>query len=158
MLMRGMLAVLMVAAAAAGAGCATSGLLIDAELARTNTHTVLAFEQTVFNKHQVKEGFERYVGPTLRQHDLLLPDDKDGAIRALSELLRDVYPASRMIVERTVAQGDLVAVQVLWDQKPGVSRGVSRVDIYRLQSGKIVEHWGVTQQLPGKPSNDDSSL
>ena len=62
-----------VGAAAAVTGCATSGLLIDAELARTNTHTVLAFEETVFNKHRVRDGFDRYVGAQFRQHSAMLP-------------------------------------------------------------------------------------
>lgn len=156
MFTRSLLGALMVGAAALTAGCATSRLLIDAEVARTNTHTVLAFEETVFNKHQVKEGFRRYVGPGFRQHNPLLSDDKDAAISALNELLTNVYPASRMVVERTVAQGDLVCAQVLWEQAPGNSRGVAMVDIYRLDNGKIVEHWSVVQQLPEHATNDNS--
>jgi hypothetical protein len=84
MFTRSMLAALMVGVAATTTGCATSRALIDAEVARTNTHTVLAFEETVFNKHQVKEGFERYVGPNCRQHSAMLPDDKVAAIKVLS--------------------------------------------------------------------------
>jgi len=57
-------------------------------------------------------------------------------------------------VERTVAQGDLVAVQVFWDQKPGQTRGVAMVDIYRLVDGKIVEHWDVAQPLPDTSISD----
>ena len=155
MFTRSLLAALMVGVAASTAGCATSRFLIDAEVARTNTHTVLAFEETVYNKHQVKEGFERYVGPGFRQHSGRLPDDREAAIGVLSQLLTSEYPASRMVVERTVAQGDLVAAQVLWDQKPGETRGVAMVDIYRLQNGKIVEHWDVAQNSPDKAPDDN---
>ena len=158
MFMRSLLGALMVGAAATTTGCATSRFLIDAELARTNTHTVLAFEETVFNKHQVKEGFERYVGPSFKQHSPTLPDDKDAAIKALSYLLTNVFPDSRIVVERTVAQGDLVAVQVFWNQRPGQSRGVAMVDIYRLENGKIVEHWSVAQDVPEKAAHNSSML
>src|ERR1700675_3647820 len=103
MFTRSMLAALMVGVAATTTGCATSRALIDAEVARTNTHTVLAFEETVFNKHQVKEGFGRYVGSTFKQHNPMLPDGKDAAIMALSNVLTNVYPGSRKIVKRTVA-------------------------------------------------------
>jgi predicted SnoaL-like aldol condensation-catalyzing enzyme len=147
MLMRTVLAAFMVGTATLAAGCATSGLLIDAEVARTNTHTVLAFEETVFNKHRVRDGFDRYVSAQFRQHGAALPDDRDAAITALSRLVTNEYPASRKIVERTVAQGDLVAVQALWDQRPGETRGVATVDIFRLADGKIVEHWDVAQNL-----------
>jgi predicted SnoaL-like aldol condensation-catalyzing enzyme len=145
MFMRGVLVALMVGVVLGTTGCATSRFLIDAEVARTNTHTVLAFEETVFNKHQVKEGFERYVGPGFKQHNGMLPNDSSAAIKLLSHLLADEYPASRIVVERTVAQGDLVAAQVFWDQKRGETHGVERVDIYRLDNARIVEHWEVAQ-------------
>jgi predicted SnoaL-like aldol condensation-catalyzing enzyme len=142
------------AVAAAAGGCATPRFLIDAETVRTNTHTVLAFEETVFNKHHVREGFERYVGLDFRQHSATLPEDRDATINVLSHLLGSEYPASRLTVERTVAQGDLVAVQVLWKQKPGDAGGVARVDIFRLQDSRIVEHWDVAQQFASKPAGD----
>ena len=154
MVTRTVLAALVVGAAAVATGCATSGLLIDAEEARTNTHTVLAFEETVFNKHRVRDGFDRYVGAQFTQHSAMLPDDRDATITALSHLLTSEYPASRKIVERTVAQGDLVAVQVFWDQKPGETRGVAMVDIFRLAGGKIVEHWNVAQNLADRNISD----
>jgi predicted SnoaL-like aldol condensation-catalyzing enzyme len=153
--MRSVFAALMVGAAATMSGCATSRSLIEAEVARTNTHTVLAFEETVFNKHQVKGGFERYVEPDFKQHGSMLPDDRQAAIEALNHLLTTVFPASRIVVERTVAQGDLVAAQVFWDQKPGETRGVAMVDIYRLQNAKIVEHWQVAQHLTDSAANDN---
>jgi len=158
MLTRSLFAALMAGAAAITTGCATSKLLIDAELVRTNTHTVLAFEETVYNKHHVKEGFDRYVGPNFRQHDSTLPDDRNAAITALSNLLTNLYPASRIVVERTVSQGDLVAAQVFWDQKPGESRGVTMIEIYRLENGKIVEHWGLAQPAAGKPAADSTVM
>jgi predicted SnoaL-like aldol condensation-catalyzing enzyme len=156
-LMRSWLAALMAGAAAVTAGCTTSRFLIDAELARTNTHTVLAFEETVYNKHHVKEGFDRYVGPNFKQHNPTLPDDRDAAITALTNLITNVYPGSRIVVERTVAQGDLVAAQLFWDQKPGAGGGVSMLEIYRLENGKIVEHWGVAQPLADKPASDSGT-
>jgi predicted SnoaL-like aldol condensation-catalyzing enzyme len=152
--MRSVLAALTIGTAAITMGCTTPRPLIDTELVRTNTHTVLAFEATVYTKHHVKEGFHRYVGPSFKQHDLQLPDDKDAAITALSNLLANEFPHSRMVVERTVAQGDLVAVQVFWDQKHGESPGVDMVDIYRLENGKIVEHWDVAQDARGNAADD----
>ena len=81
---------------------------------------------------------------------------EDAAIKALSYLLTNVFPSSRLVVKRTVAQGDLVAAQVFWDQKPGETRGVAMVDIYRLVNGKIVEHWDVAQDVPEKTANDNT--
>ena len=66
MLKPGLLSLWCLGAALTAAGCAVPGAVIRAEVAHTNTQTVLAFEETVFNKHQVKEGFERYVGPSYK--------------------------------------------------------------------------------------------
>ena len=154
------IAALMVGVAAASSGCTTSKLLIDAELVRTNTHTVLAFEETVFNKHHVRDGFDRYVGPGFMQHSATLPDERDATIALLTRMLTSEYPASRLTVERTVAQGDLVAVQALWRPRPAEAHSVARVDIYRLLGGRIVEHWDVTQgdaQAPPQGAPDKSA-
>jgi predicted SnoaL-like aldol condensation-catalyzing enzyme len=59
-----------------------------------------------------------------------------------------------VVVERTIAQGDLVAAQIIWDQKPGETRGVAKVDIYRLENGRIVEHWDVAQNVPANAAKD----
>ena len=56
-----------------GLGCSTPRLLIEAENARTNTHVVLAFEEVVFNKHRVADGFRLYVSEPYKEHDPVLP-------------------------------------------------------------------------------------
>lgn len=147
---------LLVATAASLSGCAASNALLEAEESRTNTQTVLAFEETVFNKHRVREGFTRYVGSGFVQHDPQFEDGREGTIKVLSDLLTNVYPNSRVVIKRTVSQRNLVAVQLLWDQKPGESRGVAVVDIFRLDNGKILEHWQVAQPVPEAAANDNT--
>ena len=144
--------------AALNSGCSTPRFVIEAENARTNTHIVLAFEETVYNRHRVREGFNRYVSSDYKEHDASLPADLDAATKALSNELTNVLPKSRVLVKRTVAQGDLVAVHALWDQKPGETPGVARVDIYRVANSKIVEHWKVEQPVPDSPSGANNVL
>jgi predicted SnoaL-like aldol condensation-catalyzing enzyme len=144
---------LMIVAAALSSACSTPRFLIEAENARTNTHIVLAFEETVFNKHHVHEGFNRYVAADYKEHDPALPESADAAERALNDQLSSALPDSRVIVKRTVAQHDLVAVHALWEHKPGVSSGAMRVDIYRLVNTRIVEHWVVQQPLTDSAGN-----
>jgi predicted SnoaL-like aldol condensation-catalyzing enzyme len=52
---------------------------------------------------------------------------------------------SHLIVQRSVAQHDLVAIHALWDRHTGEGAEVARVDIYRLVNARIVEHWSVQQ-------------
>jgi len=36
------------------------------------------------------------------------------------------------------------------------SGGEAVVDIFRLEHGKIVEHWDVVEEVPGESANDNS--
>lgn len=141
----------MSALAVAVTGCASSTAVLRQEQAKTNTQSVLAFEETIYNKHQVEEGFAHYVGQMYREHDARLGEGRDSALRALTKLVKS-YPDSRATVERTIAQRNLVAVQLIWSAQLPSVRAVSRVDIYRLEEGRIIEHWAVAQEpLPPTP-------
>ena len=137
--------VLVSAVLAVASGCAASTAALRYEEAKNNTQTVLAFEETVYNKHQVPEGFAHYVGAGYREHAARLGEGREGAIRALSQLVHS-YPGSRVTVQRTIAQGNLVAVHLIWNAQLPPDQGVARVDIYRLEDGRIVEHWDVAQE------------
>lgn len=137
-------------------GCATPRFLIEAENARTNTHIVLAFEETVFNKHRVQEGFSRYVAVEYKEHGSSLTQGADAAAKALNNELTNAFPDSRLSVKRTVAQGDLVAVHAYWDRMSADKPAIARVDIYRLVDARIVEHWKIEQPLIMGPQSADA--
>jgi predicted SnoaL-like aldol condensation-catalyzing enzyme len=50
------------------------------------------------------------------------------------------------------ADGDYVILHVHAVREPG-TRGNAIVDIFRLEDGKIVEHWDVVQPIPEKAAN-----
>jgi predicted SnoaL-like aldol condensation-catalyzing enzyme len=140
------------------ASCASNGAL-RAMRAQQNTAVVLAFLDTVFNKHEVEQAFRLYVGGSYQQHNPNVPDGVYGAVRALTKYTHELYPELRQEVKRTVAQGDLVAVHSRYvptsaDRDRG--SGQAAVDIFRVEHGKIVEHWDVLQDIPEKSANDNS--
>jgi predicted SnoaL-like aldol condensation-catalyzing enzyme len=49
-------------------------------------------------------------------------------------------------VKRIVADGDLVVVHTHARRDPA-DTGPAIVDIFRVDAGKLVEHWGVTQEV-----------
>lgn len=145
--------------ACTASACASTGPTARALRAQQNTAVVLAFLDTAFNKHEVEQAFKLYVGPYYRQHNPHVADGVDGAITSLTHLTHELYPELRHDVKRTVAQGDLVAVHSRYTHSAADragNGGVAVVDIFRLEHGKIVEHWDVVEDVPSESANDNS--
>src|SRR5450432_2125290 len=130
------------------AACTTTGAVFRAGVTQQNTAVVLAFLDTVFNKHEVEQAFKLYVAPQYHQHNPMVADGNEGPMQALTHYTHELYPELRQEVKRTVAQGDLVAVHSRFfkhaaDRNSG--QGQVAVNIFRLEHGKIVEQWDVVQ-------------
>lgn len=116
-----------------------------------NTVVVRAFLDMVFNQHNVAKAFADYVGPTYTQHNPYVPDGIAGGLKGLGGLVAK-NPQTHIYIKRTIAEGDLVVDHNLTTSNPG-DRGTAIVDIFRLENGKIVEHWDVLQAVPAQSAN-----
>jgi predicted SnoaL-like aldol condensation-catalyzing enzyme len=63
------------------------------------------------------------------------------------------FPQLSLDIKRTVAEGDLVVTHSLIKTSPE-DRGTAAADFFRLEDGKIVEHWDVLQPVPESAAND----
>ena len=141
------------------AACASSGAVPRAVRAQQNTAVVLAFLDTVYNKHEIAQAFKLYVSPHYQQHRAGTPDGNDAAIQALMRMTHEQYPELRQDVKRTVAQGDLVAVHSRYvrnqaDRDSGEGRAA--VDIFRVEHNRIVEHWAVVEDAVASSRSDNT--
>lgn len=108
----------------------------------------------IFNQHKPAQAVAQYIGGSYRQHNPDAPDGPQGIIAFAGNYLR-ANPQSSMDFKRVIAEGDLVVVHS--HVKASVSdRGESAVDIFRVQNGKLVEHWDVVQPVPAHPANRNS--
>jgi len=116
---------------------------------------VLAFYEAALNEKDVEKA-KRYLGDVYIQHNPHVSDGPEGFFRFI-RFRRERYPQARNEVKRVIAEGDLVALHVHSVVIPG-SPGRQIVDIFRVENGKVVEHWDVIQEIPVElfpPINDN---
>ena len=117
-----------------------------------NKKAVLEFYEAGLNRKDF-EAAAKYFGPKYIQHNPGAPDGIEG-FKSFLAFLRDKFPNSKSEIKRVFAEGDFVILHVHAVREPG-TRGRAIVDIFRLENGKIVEHWDVAQDIPEKmPHNN----
>ncbi len=118
-----------------------------------NKKAVLAFYEAGLNAKDF-DAASKYVGPKYIQHNPGAPDGIEG-FKGFLAFLREKFPNSHSEIRRVFADGDFVILHVHAVREPG-TRGRAIVDIFRLENGKIVEHWDVAQDIPEKPANGNT--
>jgi len=132
------------------AGCAGHPPVSDR--LEQNKRTVLDFYDKALNKKDFAAAAQHF-GPRYIQHNPSAPDGIEG-FRGFVQFIKDKFPNSRSEFKRTFAEGDYVIVHVHAVREPG-TRGSAIIDIFRLENGKIVEHWDVVQPIPEKAANNN---
>jgi predicted SnoaL-like aldol condensation-catalyzing enzyme len=115
-----------------------------------NKKTVVEFYEKAINQKDF-EAASKYMGPRYTQHNPMAADGP-GGLQGFLQFLRAKYPDSHSEIKRVFADGDYVILHVHAVREPG-TRGSAIVDIFKLENGKIMEHWDVIQEIPEKAAN-----
>jgi predicted SnoaL-like aldol condensation-catalyzing enzyme len=131
------------------AGCADTTLTLRAAQAQQNSAVVLAFLDTVYNKHEVDQAFQRYVAPSLREHGDWHAAGAESPRTSLVRHIGEPGAPTHIEIEHSIAQGELVAVQSrrMRPASTGLVPTAASFDLFRLARGRIVEHWSVSESL-----------
>jgi predicted SnoaL-like aldol condensation-catalyzing enzyme len=143
------LALLTALAAAMFACPAIAGNTVQEE---ANKKVVVEFYAKALNDKDF-EAAAKHFGPHYIQHNPNAADGIEG-FKKFIEYRREKFPNARSEIKRVLADGDMVILHVHAIREPG-ERGVAIVDIFRLENGKIVEHWDVVQPIPEKAANSN---
>ncbi len=110
-----------------------------------NRQAVLAFYEKGINQKNADEAL-KYIGNRYVQHNSGAADGTEG-FRKFISFLREKFPQLHSEIKSSFVDGDTVILHVHSVREPG-ARGNAIVDIFKLEGGKIVEHWDVTQAIP----------
>ena len=124
----------------------------DATQMEANKKTVAALYDAVLNQKDF-DAASKYLGPRYTQHNPNAADGPEG-LKGFIAFLKEKFPNNRSEIKRMFADGDYVIVHVHAVREPG-TRGNAIVDIFKLENGKVVEHWDVVQPIPEKAANNN---
>ena len=125
-------------------------LAADSAQLEANKKNVVEFYEKAINQKDF-EAASKYLGSRYTQHNPTAPDGPEG-LKGFLAFLKSKFPQSHSDIKRVFADGDYVILHVHAVREPG-TRGRAIVDIFKLENGKIVEHWDVAQDVPEKAAN-----
>jgi predicted SnoaL-like aldol condensation-catalyzing enzyme len=118
-----------------------------------NKKVVMEFYEKGLNQKDF-DAASKYFGPKYVQHNPGAPDGIEG-FKAFIAFRKEKFPNAHSDIKRVFADGDYVILHVHVVPNPG-DRGSAVVDIFKLENGKIVEHWDVVQPVPEKTANTNT--
>ena len=127
---------------------------IQKNVAELNKKIVVDFYNGVFTKHQVQAYSDKYIGSQYIQHNPHVPNGKAPFVNYFKQYFKE-NPQARNTIKSVIAEGDRVVLHVHSTQN-NQDRGTAIVDIFRVENGKIVEHWDVQQDIPEQSANSNT--
>jgi len=120
----------------------------NVQTTRKNREIVTEFARLFYSERKVQEAFETYVVEDYIQHNPGLEDGRAAAVAALAPMFSE--PDRRFEIKQILVDGNMAVIHVHAIPKPG-DHGASVFDMYRLENGRIVEHWDAIQPVPANP-------
>ncbi len=119
-----------------------------------NKKLVHDFYDMAFNRHAPRAAAKLYIGERYIQHNPFVPNGVTPFVEHFEGYFRE-HPGSHVVFSHILAEGDLVVLH-LNSKADEEDWGRAIVDIFRVEDGKIVEHWDVTQAVPEKTASGNT--
>lgn len=119
-----------------------------------NKRIVTEFYKKALFEGDVDTAVRLYGGKSYTQHTPFAADGFDG-LRNYIKWIAEKYPNTRGEIKRVLADGDFVILHCHYTGFFGTN-GDAIIDIFRLEDGKLVEHWDVIQAIPETSLNENT--
>ena len=117
-----------------------------------NVIVVTDFVQNLMNNHDFDYILEKYNDNSYIQHNRNLPDKVVGLVSFLRDFVED-YPDYTYDVKHIYVDGNYVIFHshatLKKEDRGNDQKGMNIIDTWRLEDGRIVEHWDSIQALDG---------
>src|SRR5260370_4881451 len=121
-------------------------------MSESNKVATVAFYKQATTEGGVERAFRTYAGSPYRQHNPLIEDGLEGLRKFFARVMA-THPDAHYEIKRVFADGDYVILHAHWHGLSDAPRGEAVVDIFRLENGKLVEHWDVIPPIPQPAAN-----
>ena len=123
-----------------------------------NKQVVDDFIQALFTRGEL-DAVDEYLAPEFVDHNPTIPGQKGDreSMRSAARLFRSAFPDWRSTIEDLIAVDDMVVerftargthqAELMHIAATGRAVTLGGINIFRLRNGRIVERWGVLDQL-----------
>src|SRR6187402_1034629 len=119
-----------------------------------NKKLVSDFLQSFFGDKD-STAIDKYLADNIIQHSPLLHDTKEGFKQDTRPYYsRPNLPKTKVDIKHIAAEGDKVWLMIR-DVAPN-GKVFARIDIFKVENGKITEHWSVEQAEPKESDNKNT--
>ena len=125
----------------------------DATNGQNAKRVVLDFFDLAFVNREPEQARDRYLGATYKQHNPTAPDGPEIFPTLIGGLCAQA-PEASFHLKRAIAENDVVVLHYNLKMFPD-DLGQAIVDIFRVEDGRIVEHWDVMQPVPADSNNEN---
>ncbi len=126
----------------------------DTQKREDNKRIITEFYKTALFEGDVDKAILLYGGETYTQHTPFAANGFEG-LKNYVKWIVEKYPKTRGEIKRVFADGDHVILHCHYTGFFG-KNGDAIIDIFRVEAGKVVEHWDVIQAIPDTSLNDNT--
>ena len=124
------------------------------EKLEANKKLVTEFYQSLYGDKD-STAIDKYVADNIKEHNPIIKDGKEWLKDALRPFLSNPHiEKTKIDIKQIAADGDMVWLLVK-DVAPN-NKVFARVNIFRVENGKIAEAWKVAEPVPAKSENNNS--